>query len=176
MSNIIVIEKNGDIKVQRFEKFKECDLYKKCGFRKSEGFTNVAEWTVKGWRIMVYARTQGKSGQENNYDFPPPIDTTLFFGNVGVLCYDKDGKLSADESTWNKLYEELFGGFENLDDTAQEDEEEDDELDDVSDEDKTKTGYLKDGFVIDTDSDSVLMEQEYVFTDDEDSMSSTGSV
>ena len=129
MSNIIVIEKNGDIKLQQFDNFKESELYKKCGFRKSEGFSNVAEWNVKSWRIMVYARTQGKSGQENTYDFPPPIDTRLFFGNVGILCYDKDDKLSADESTWKKLYEELFGGFENLDDTAHEDENEEEKED-----------------------------------------------
>ena len=170
MSNIIVIEKQGVVNIHKFDKFSVTDLYKKCGYRKSDGFDNVAEWSVKGWKVLVYARTQGKAGQENNYEFPPPIDTTLFFGNVGVLCYDKDGRLSVDESTWKKLYEELFGGFENLDD---EEEEEEDELDDVPDENKTNTGYLKDGFVVDTDSDSVLMEQEYVFSDDEDSGSNT---
>lgn len=172
-SNIIVVEKTGNVKLLTFDKFSEADLYKKCGFRKSEGFDNVAEWTVKGWRVMVYARTEGKPGQENNYDFPPPIDTTLFFGNVGVLCYDKDGKLTAEESTWNMIYEELFGGFENLDDTAEADEAEEDELENIPQEYKTKTGYLKDGFVVDTstsdsDDNGVLMEQEYIFTDDED--------
>lgn len=173
-SNIIVIEKTGAIKLQTFDKFNETDLYKKCGFRKSEGFNNVTEWKVKGWRVVVYARTEGKAGQENNYDFPPPIDTTLFYGSVGVLCYDKDGKLTVTEKIWNMLYEELFGGFEDLADTAEADNAEEDELKDISQEYKTKAGYLKDGFVVDSstsesDDNSVLMEQEYVFTDDENS-------
>jgi len=42
----------------------------------------------------------------------------------------------------------LFGGFENLADTAKEDEEEEDELANIPAEMKTKTGYLKDDFVV----------------------------
>ena len=49
---------------------------------------------------------------------------------------------------WEKFYEELFGGFENLADTAKEDENEIDELANVPAEMKTKTGYLKDDFVV----------------------------
>ena len=80
--------------------------------------------------------------------------------------------MTAEESTWNMIYEELFGGFENLDDTAEADEAEEDELENIPQEYKTKTGYLKDGFVVDTstsdsDDNGVLMEQEYIFTDDE---------
>ena len=32
---------------------------------------------------------------------------------------------------WEKFYEDLFGGFENLADTAKEDEEEEDELENI---------------------------------------------
>jgi hypothetical protein len=51
---------------------------------------------------------------------------------------------------WNKIYEKLFGGFEDLVATAKEDEEEEDELENVPKEKKTKHGYLKDGFVVDS--------------------------
>jgi hypothetical protein len=44
----------------------------------------------------------------------------------------------------------LFGGFEDLAATAKEDEEEEDELANVPKEKKTKQGYLKDGFVVDS--------------------------
>ena len=62
------------------------------------------------------------------------------------------------------------------------DEEEEDELEDVSDSEKTKSGYLKDGFVVttsdsnsdvesdcDTDSftDDDVEEAQYEFSDDE---------
>ena len=51
---------------------------------------------------------------------------------------------------WNKIYEKLFGGFEDLAATAAEDEAEEDELTNVPKEKKTKQGYLKDGFVVDS--------------------------
>ena len=51
---------------------------------------------------------------------------------------------------WNKIYEKLFGGFEDLASTAVEDEEEEDELVNIPKEKKTKNGYLKDGFVVDS--------------------------
>jgi hypothetical protein len=51
---------------------------------------------------------------------------------------------------WEKMYEKLFGGFENLAVTCAEDEEEVDELENVPAEKKTKHGYLKDGFVVDS--------------------------
>jgi hypothetical protein len=63
---------------------------------------------------------------------------------------------------WDKIYEKLFGGFEDLSATAKEDEEEEDELQNVPSNKKTKDGYLKDGFVVDS-SDG----------DDEDKISST---
>ena len=49
-----------------------------------------------------------------------------------------------------KIYEKLFGGFEDLAATAIEDENEEDELANVPKEKKTKQGYLKDGFVVDS--------------------------
>jgi hypothetical protein len=51
---------------------------------------------------------------------------------------------------WNKIYEKLFGVFEDLAATAAEDEAEEDELANVPKEKKTKQGYLKDGFVVDS--------------------------
>ena len=51
---------------------------------------------------------------------------------------------------WEKIYAKLFGGFEDLGTTAAEDENEEDELVNVPKNKKTKNGYLKDGFVVDS--------------------------
>ena len=59
----------------------------------------------------------------------------------------------------------MFGGFEDLASTAFEDENEIDELANVPKEKKTKQGYLKDGFVVDSDADNNSDEYE---TEDED--------
>jgi hypothetical protein len=68
---------------------------------------------------------------------------------------------------WNKIYEKLFGGFEDLAVTGGDDDDEDDELDTVPKNMKTKNGgYLKDGFVVDS---SDIEESDSSDTDDENS-------
>ena len=72
---------------------------------------------------------------------------------------------------WGKIYEKLFGGFEDLAATAAEDENEEDELANVPKEKKTKDGYLKDGFVVDssgTDEDVSESEEDSEEEDDTD--------
>ena len=144
---IVIVEKTGDLKTLSIKDFKVEDLYKKCGFKKGDDFLKQVEWTAKydgkKYFIEVYAKTEGRANSENKYDFPPPIDTKLFFGSCAILAYLKqpDGsKLYADLSLqlWNKIYEKLFGGFEDLAATAAEDEAEEDELANVPKEKKTK--------------------------------------
>lgn len=139
--------------------FKLDELYKKCGFKKGDDFVKQVEWNAKydgkKYFVEVYAKTDGRPNSENKYDFPPPIDTTLFFGNCAILAYLKKSDGSAEYVSlslplWNKIYEKLFGGFEDLAATAAEDEAEEDELANVPKEKKTKQGYLKDGFVVDS--------------------------
>ena len=156
---IIIVEKVGTLKALSIKDFKAEELYKKCGFKKGEDFLKQVEWNAKydgkKYFIEVFAKTDGRGNSENKYDFPPPIDSKLFFGSCAILAYLKqeDGStLYTDLSLalWNKIYEKLFGGFEDLAATAAEDEEEEDELANVPKEKKTKQGYLKDGFVVDS--------------------------
>jgi hypothetical protein len=172
--NVIIVEKTGVLKMLAIKEFKEEDLFKKCGFKKSEDFNKQTEWNVKceskKYLISVYAKLDGRANSENKYDFPPPIDTKLFFGNCVILAKVKndEGKQVYTNLTldlWEKIYEKLFGGFEDLTSTAIEDENEIDELENVPKEKKTKQGYLKDGFVVDSDGDNNSDDYE---TEDED--------
>ena len=175
--DIIIVERLGSLKLLSIKDFKLEDLYKKCGFKKSEDFIKQTEWNVKydgkKYLIQVFAKTEGRANSENKYDFPPPIDTKLFYGSCAIV-----GQIKKDDGTksyvnlsvtlWNKIYEKLFGGFEDLATTAKEDEEEEDELDNIPKEKKTKQGYLKDGFVVDssdTEENTVSDSEE---ADDED--------
>ena len=157
--SIIIVEKNGTLKSLAIKDFKVEELFKKCGFKKGEDFIKQVEWTAKydskKYFVEVYAKTDGRANSENKYDFPPPIDNKLFFGSCAILAYlknDDSSKTYTDLSLplWNKIYEKLFGGFEDLAATAVEDEAEEDELANVPKEKKTKQGYLKDGFVVDS--------------------------
>jgi len=174
--NIILIDKFGKSKQLQVntKEFKKEDLYKKCGFKKDNDFSKQTEWKItvekQKYKVTVYAKTDGRANTENKYDFPPPIDNTLFFGTCAVICEIKntesgDYKLSnLSIELWEKIYEKLFGGFENLNDTAYDDENEEDELANIHSEKKTKQGYLKDGFVVDDTIDDIEEDDE----DDED--------
>jgi len=189
MVNIILVDKNGDLKLSKYNKDKGDELYKKCKFKLPDNFEKKASWVTKKSNnlkfkyVTLYSRNTGKANTENKYEFPPPVDNLLFFGVCALVAEDKEHNLidlSIDE--WNKFYEYLFGGFENLADTSKEDENEIDELDDVPDNLKTKSGYLKDDFIVDdnqlenlsTDSnesdDDISAElelEEYMYSDEE---------
>ena len=154
MPSIVIVEKNGELKALEYKSTNTDELYKKCSFKKSEGFGKVSEWTYskKGEdaiTLELWARNDGQANQENKYDFPPPADDELFFGNCALLARDSNMSIvDLSVEKWNKVYEHLFGGFETLADNEDEDENEEDELDNVPSSMKTKDGYLKDGFII----------------------------
>jgi hypothetical protein len=173
---IIIVDKSGTLKVLNVKDYAEEDLYKKCGFKKSDGFEKQTEWSSKidGQRYLtaLYAKVDGKANSENKYDFPPPVDTKLFFGCCALVSSLKkeDGsrvKCTLTLPLWEKIYEKLFGGFEDLTATCAEDEDEEDELENVPAEMKTKDGYLKDGFVVDSDGEEDD-DNDYDSDDDDD--------
>ena len=159
-AKILIVEKTGVIKESVIKQYSENELYKKAGFKTAEGFEQSHQWTVNGNTVTLFGKTTGRAGQENKYDFPPPVDKVLFFGSC-ILVSDT-GALKKTE--WEKIYEELFGGFEDIGDEDTRDDE-DDEDDDLP---RTKSGYAKDGFVVDDDEDEEEDEEEEEEDDDED--------
>ena len=162
---IVLVDKTGELKALTVKDYKEDELFKKCGFKKNDGFAKQTEWPVKfngqKYSIMMYGKDDGKANMENKYDFPPPVDNKLLFGCcvlVGQIRDDNNKKtlINLSVELWVKLYEKLFGGFEDLtknNDLNGDDDDEEDELDSVPKSKKTKIGgYMKDGFVVDDDS------------------------
>jgi hypothetical protein len=151
---IIIVDKSASLKTLTVKDYKEEELYKKCGFKKADDFTLQVEWPVKldgqKYSIAMYGKLNGKANMENKYDFPPPIDKELYFGScalVGMIRDDSNNKslINLTIELWNKIYEKLFGGFEDLALTCVEDDEEEDELETIPKHMKTKKGgYLKD--------------------------------
>jgi hypothetical protein len=154
--SILSVEKNGELKATNVRDFTE-DYF--VTSKKNKGATKQTEWIAKvdgvKYIVTLYAKDTGKANTENKYDFPPPVDNKLFFG----VCFLVAKSLSSDLKQnftnlsvplWSKIYEKLFGGFEDLGEDDDDDEEED-ELDTVPKDKKTKKGgYLKDGFVVDS--------------------------
>lgn len=142
-------------------------LSKKCGYRKHDGFSCYHTYRYKNKRklafdllseevvpkyiyVDVWGKTDGRAGYENKYEMPPPIDELLFYGNIALVArMDELTAIHLTTEIWDIIYERLFGGFEDLAATAIDDENEIDELDSVPSHKKTRSGYLKDGFVVD---------------------------
>lgn len=181
--SIVLIETNGTIKTLKTKEVTEETLHKKCGFRINDDFLPRHTWRVTlkenneknsiPYTVCVWAKKTGKANFENKYDFPPPIDNDLFFGTCAIVRMAEPADatspgdfLDLTKETWLKIYEKLFGGFEDIGD---EDEFSEDELENVSKDLKTKKGYLKDGFVIEDEDEDDVDEYEDDDDDDEDS-------
>lgn len=155
MPSILIVEKLGNVKTLQVKTYAEDELYKKAGLKSPEGFKLHTSWKVdienKKFTICLYGKTTGRANQENKFEFPPPIDNTLFFGNCILVkkSEDETNVLDLGESEWETIYEKLYGGFEDVGNEDSDDEDSDDE-DDVP---RTKDGYVKDGFVVDDDND-----------------------
>jgi hypothetical protein len=90
----------------------------------------------------------------------------LYFGTCCLIRLDDDDEIiNLTLEEWNKIYEALFGGFEDLD---SEEEASEDELESIPQEMKTKHGYLKDGFVVNTDSDENKSSTDGDYEDESD--------
>jgi hypothetical protein len=163
---ILIVEKSGNIKEQNI-KFDENDLYKKAGHSSQTGFKCYAEWNIedlddKSYNIFVYGKTTGRANSENKYEFPPPIDNTLFFGNCIIVNKHNNVPVSITCDEWDDIYEYLYGGFEDLGDEDSEEDEDDDEGIPL-----TKQGYAKDGFIVE-DNEDEEEDDEYQDEDDEE--------
>jgi len=171
---VLIVEKLGNIKEQNI-KYDEADLYKKAGHTTATGFQCHAQWSIeeldgKSYHVCVYGKTTGRANSENKYEFPPPIDSTLFFGNCIIVNKKGDKAVSITCDEWDAIYEHLFGGFEDLGDEDSEDEDETSEDDGLP---RTKEGYVKDGFIVDDDEElddafEEEEEEESVVDDDSD--------
>ena len=176
MPKIVLIEKAGTLKTLNVKDFTEETLYKKAGMKSGEGFVLQHTWGAEDGldqSIKLYAKKTGRAGQENKYDFPPPVDETLFFGPCVLVGSDlSTGKiLDLGDSDWEEIYEYLFGGFEELGEDDSDDEDDidtEDEIDAIKTSTgdiikQTKQGYVQDGFIVDDDDE----EDDYMDSDDD---------
>ena len=163
MLKVVIVEKNGSLRNLLIKEFNIEELYKKCGFKKSNDFIKQVNWDVEfegeKYKLSLYAKTDGRHNNENKYEFPPPIDSTLFFGSCAIIASRNNEYVHLTKDVWEKMYDKLYGGFEDLSATAEQDELEEDELANIPDEYKTKSGYLKDGFIVDTNSEDTISEE-----------------
>ncbi len=152
MPVILVIEKNGNVKEVTVNTFEHETLCTKANVKKVKDLKKRTTWNVeldKKYEVVLYAKDSGRAGSENKFEFPPPVDNELYFGNCILL--NLKGNLTKTE--WEDIYNHLYGGFEDLSNDDEDEEEE-------TDLPMTKEGYVKDDFVVDGDDDDDEYEDE----------------
>ena len=117
----------------------------KASLKKKEAPEVLGTYPYKSQTLFLFGYTTGKAGTENKHELPPPHDSMLCFGDIILLA-------SKDESDWTKpvpfkstdyevFYTKAFGGFEDLDEEEELEEEdivqevEEDEEDAVEEQD-----------------------------------------
>lgn len=149
--SILIVLKTGEVQAVNIKEFAEADLYKRVGFKSSTDFQLRTIFRSDAKNVHVYGKITGRAGQENKYEFPPPIDKTLFFGTVVLVAKVDDVATHLSLEEWETMYDAFMGGFEDLGTDDTDDTTEEDEVPGVQ---KTRDGYLKDdGFVVDDDDD-----------------------
>ena len=154
MPVIVIVDTNGNLKDVKMKSVSDEELTKKCGLKTTDA---KHSWSVTigktVYDITLYAKTSGRAGQENKYEFPPPVDSELYFGKCALV--NLGGNISVAE--WGRVYENLYGGFADI--GADDSDEDEEDMDDVV---LTKTGYMKDDFVVDDDEmdEDVQSEEE----------------
>lgn len=171
---IVLIKKNETIVTKNVKNFNYDNIHKYMSFKTNKDIIHSHSWKVQGGYVHIFCKTEGRSNNINKYELPPPIDKPLYYG---TLCLIKstskkqtnDTVVDMTQESWEKYYNTLMGGFEDINDV---DSYESDELDEYPSECLTKEGYLKDGFIIDNDDmddeNVVIDEDEYADEDEEE--------
>lgn len=154
MPSLILVDKSGKLKSIKTDGLDLEALCKKCGFKSIDGFALAHTWSVAfneiEYKLCLYGKTAGRANSENKYEFPPPMDNTLFFGSCVVLNIENGIVADLSVKDFEDIMEHLYGGFEDVDSEDDEIESSDDEVVGLP---KTKDGYVKDDFVVDSDDE-----------------------
>lgn len=169
-NSIVILNMNGNEEVEHINNKDQLAFV--CGYtddNDDSNFQKVHTWMIdieeddKQLLLHLYASNKGSRETINKYELPPPLDTTNYYGYIALVLEDENNtlcNLSIDD--WKTYYEQLYGGFEDIEETSDDDQE--DEEDNVVEKGEkyyTKQGYEIDDFVV-SDTDEI----EYEIHDD----------
>jgi transcription elongation factor S-II len=97
----------------------------------------LGEYPYKSKHLHLFGYQKGKAGTENKHELPPPHDSMLLFGDILILTtttadsYSKPVPFTMEE--YETFYTSAFGGFEDLDEDAEEASEVEEEIEEDDD-------------------------------------------
>jgi transcription elongation factor S-II len=77
----------------------------------------LGKYSHEGTTIFLYGYNDGKAGSENKYEFPPPYDSLLPFGDVVLIASQSKSLVTPVAyavAQWETFYEQAMGGFDSI--------------------------------------------------------------
>lgn len=119
--SIIVIDKNGIMKQQNVKNLTQDTIYKKCGLRNSNGFHRRHVWYIHTMDIdtvELWSCDTVKSGLDNKYELPPPLENKVYYGSMALISVQNDGTFeNLTLNMWAQIYENLLEDSSNHEDS-----------------------------------------------------------
>lgn len=135
---VVVLQTKGDTKQSKVEITGEIDdeIPTRIAkiLRKTKLPVKIGSWTYQKGALELWGYKEGRAGTENKHELPPPVDSTLIFGDAIMIALNEaEEPTNFTTAQYTKFYTQIFQGFESLDDEDDDEdmEDEDEEGDDV---------------------------------------------
>ena len=129
---------------------------------KNKNISKLNKWNYNNYEFVLYGCEDGVAGEENKYDLPPPVDCELYFNDLYFIKLNQNKIEDLSIQEYNIFYNDCFGGFEDIQST--DDEEEDELSEHTSDRD-----FIDDDDIsIGSETHELDLEELSSFTSDED--------
>ncbi len=142
----LILTSSGDVKQGKItlaanEKIPSVESIQKY-YRRKVAPTTIGTYTAKdGVQLQLFGYKEGKAGQENKHELPPPYDKIILFGDIVLIVVKDNDVIPFTVEEYHEFYNRAFGGF---DDLGSEDDEE--EADDESTEGEQEEEAVEDDF------------------------------
>lgn len=92
--------------------------------KKNKNISKLNSWKYNNYDYILYGCINGNAGDENKYDLPPPCDCELYFYDLYFIKYEDNNIIDLSLEDYNLFYAHCFEGFESIESTEDEIEEE----------------------------------------------------
>ena len=92
--------------------------------KKNKNISKLNIWNYNNNDFVIYGCENGNAGEENKYDLPPPIDCELYFNDLYIIKFSNEKIQNLNMEEYNNFYNDCFGGFEDIQSTDNEEEDE----------------------------------------------------
>ena len=130
--------------------------------KNNKHISKLHKWKYNNFDFVIYGCENGNAGEENKYDLPPPIDCELYFNDLYIIKLNNNKLENLSIEEYNTFYNDCFGGFEDIEST---DDEEEDEL---SEHTSDRDFIDDDNISIGSETHELDLEELSSFTSDED--------